>query len=137
VPLENEKPNPTPINQVRSEGSERLGDFPRYATLPAVHDGRNGRSNGHRTASSKDRRPSLEKRYVWRIASALKWGFADLESVSIEVDRQTLSPEDLRRLAELLRLRPAQFCIFLKTLFGAEAMERLMLDGIEAARREE
>jgi len=78
----------------------------------------------------------LEKRYVWRVASALKWAFADLESVSVEVDRRTLSPEDLRKLAELLRLRPAQFCIFFKTLFGTEAMERLMLDGIEAGKRE-
>jgi hypothetical protein len=28
----------------------------------------------------------LEKRYVWRLASALKWGFADCESLSAEAD---------------------------------------------------
>jgi hypothetical protein len=79
----------------------------------------------------------LEKRYVWRVASALKWAFADLETVSVNVDRETLSKEDLKKLIELLRLRPMQLCIFLKALLGEEAMERLMKDGIEAAKREE
>src|SRR5439155_19760826 len=77
----------------------------------------------------------LEKRYVWRVASALKWGFADFESVNVEVDRQTLSPDDLQKVADLLRLRPTQFCIFLKTLFGTENMERMMLSGIATAKQ--
>jgi hypothetical protein len=79
----------------------------------------------------------LEKRYVWRVASALKWAFADLETVSVNVDRETLSEEDLRKVIELLRFRPIQFCMFLKALVGTEGMERLMKDGIEAAKREE
>jgi hypothetical protein len=28
----------------------------------------------------------LERRYVWRVASALKWGLADCESLSAEAD---------------------------------------------------
>src|SRR5229473_1532366 len=47
----------------------------------------------------------FEKRYVWRVASALKWAFADLETVSVNVDRRTLSQEDLSKVIELLRLR--------------------------------
>src|SRR6202162_6127839 len=43
----------------------------------------------------------LEKRYIWRIASALKWGFADFDSVYVSVDRETLSEEDLKKLIEL------------------------------------
>jgi len=39
----------------------------------------------------------LEKRYVWRVASALKWAFADFDTVTVEADRQTLSPEDRKR----------------------------------------
>ena len=78
----------------------------------------------------------LEKRYVWRVASALKWAFADLETVSVNVDRETLPKEDLKKLIELLRLRPMQLCIFLKALLGEEAMERMMKDGIEGAKRE-
>jgi hypothetical protein len=79
----------------------------------------------------------LEKRYIWRVASALKWAFADLESVSVNVDRQTLSEEDLKKLIELLRLRPIQFCIFLKTLLGEEAMEQLMAEAVAVAKRDE
>jgi hypothetical protein len=37
----------------------------------------------------------LEKRYVWRVASALKWGFADFEEWSLIVDFLRISsPED-------------------------------------------
>jgi hypothetical protein len=40
----------------------------------------------------------LEKRYVSRVASALKWTFADFDSFNVEADRKTLSPEDRARL---------------------------------------
>ena len=33
----------------------------------------------------------LEKRYTWRVASALKWAFADFENVNVVADRRTLS----------------------------------------------
>jgi hypothetical protein len=79
----------------------------------------------------------LEKRYVWRVASALKWAFADLETVSVNVDRETLSEKDLKKLVELLRLRPMQLCIFLKALLGEEAMERLMAEAVAVAKREQ
>jgi hypothetical protein len=78
----------------------------------------------------------LEKRYVWRVASALKWAFADLETLSVAVDRQTLSSEDLGKVVELLRFRPMQLCIFLTALVGVEAMERLMGEAIAVARQE-
>jgi hypothetical protein len=77
----------------------------------------------------------LEDRYVWRIASALKWGFADLEDYSVAVDRKTLSPDDLAKLMELVKHRPIQFCIFLKELVGAEQMERMMREGIAVAKQ--
>jgi hypothetical protein len=79
----------------------------------------------------------LEKRYIWRIASALKWGFADFDPVYVPVDRETLSAEDLRKVVELLRFRPMQLCMFLKALLGAEAMERLVSEGIAVAKRED
>jgi hypothetical protein len=76
----------------------------------------------------------LEKRYVWRVASALQWAFADMDTLTVEVDRQTLSMEDRRRLLELVKHRPLQFCLFLSTLFGQKAMEVLMLSAIKNAR---
>ena len=77
----------------------------------------------------------LEERYVWRVASALKWGFADFDSGSVAMDRETLSPEDRNRVAESLKLRPMQFCMFLKALLGAEEMQRIMVHAIKAAKQ--
>ncbi len=77
----------------------------------------------------------LEQRYVWRVLSALKWGFADFESVNVVVDRKTLTPEDRKKVAELLQHRPVQFCLFLKALIGAEAMEQMMTQAITVAKQ--
>src|SRR5207248_2554518 len=62
----------------------------------------------------------LEKRYVWRVASALKWAFADCETLNVEVDHKTLSIDDRARLAELLKHRPLQLCLFLSGVVRGE-----------------
>ncbi len=77
----------------------------------------------------------LEKRYVWRVASALKWGFADFEDMNVVADKQTLTEEDFGRVRELLKLRPIQFCMFLEALFGTEEMEGLMNHAISVAKQ--
>jgi hypothetical protein len=77
----------------------------------------------------------LEKRYIWRVASALKWAFADLETESAEADKATLTPEDFSRVMELLKLRPMQFCLFLNALVGPEEMQRMMIEAIKVARQ--
>jgi hypothetical protein len=77
----------------------------------------------------------LERRYVWRITSALKWAFGDFDSGSVAADRETLAPEDLGKLVELVIVRrPIQFCLFLRALVGAENMERLVNEGIAVAK---
>jgi hypothetical protein len=76
----------------------------------------------------------LEERYVWRVASALKWAFADMETLSVEVDRETIPPEDRKRVVELLKHRPLQFCLFLSALYGQKQMEMLMVSAIKNAR---
>lgn len=76
----------------------------------------------------------LERRYVWRVASALKWAFADFDELSVDADRLTLTEEDASKLIHLLRHRPLQFCIFLKALLGAEAMESLMTEAVRVAK---
>jgi hypothetical protein len=78
----------------------------------------------------------LEKRYVWRVASALKWGFADFDNVTVAADRDTLNPEDFAKVMDLLKLRPIQLCMFLKALVGAEEMQRMMLQAILFANKE-
>ena len=77
----------------------------------------------------------LEERYVWRVASALRWAFADLDDLSVSADKETLTPEDFAKVRDLLKLRPIQFCLFLKALVGAEEMERVMVQAINGAKQ--
>jgi hypothetical protein len=78
----------------------------------------------------------LEKRYIWRVASALKSGFADFDDVNVETDRATISQVDLEKVLNLLKFRPAQFCLFLKALVGTEQMERIMVEAMAIAKRQ-
>jgi hypothetical protein len=72
------------------------------------------------------------------VASALKWGLAaDCESLSVEADRQTLTPEDFAKVMELLKFRPMQLALMLKVLVGAEEMQRMMVQAIGVAKRQE
>jgi hypothetical protein len=73
----------------------------------------------------------LEQRYTWRVASALKWAFADFENLNVVADRRTLCQEDLDKLVDLLRVRPVQFCMFFAALFGEERMEKLIASSVE------
>src|ERR1019366_8963821 len=70
-----------------------------------------------------------------RVASALKWGFADSDDVNVRVDKETLTPEDFAKVLELLQYRPLQFCLFLKALVGTEEMQRIMANGIRTAQQ--
>jgi hypothetical protein len=76
----------------------------------------------------------LEKRYVWRVGSALKWAFADSETMNVEADRKTMSHEDKKRVLDLLKHRPLQFCLFLSALLGQNQMEVLMISAIRNSR---
>jgi len=77
----------------------------------------------------------LEKRYLWRVVSALKWAFVDLEDLNIEADTETLPLEDLKKVVSLVRLRPMQFCLFLSALVGPKKMEQIMTEAIEQAKK--
>lgn len=77
----------------------------------------------------------VEKRYVWRVGSALKWGFADFDDLSVSADKETLTPEDSARVMDLLKLRPMQFCMFLKALVGVDEMRRIMVEAVKMASR--
>jgi hypothetical protein len=77
----------------------------------------------------------LEKRYVWRVASALKWAFADFDDLGVEADKRTSSAEDFAKVMDLLKFRPMQFCMCLKTLVGVEEMQRMMVEAIGVAKQ--
>jgi hypothetical protein len=76
----------------------------------------------------------LEERYVWRVISALKWAFCDLETESATADLHTLSEEDLKQVVEPLILRATQFCLFVNALVGEDATERIMQQAVRCAK---
>ena len=131
------KPEPIPIKDLISEdGAHELATS--ETMKPYLRLLKAGLQNKDTTPHVEEiAQLPLEKRYIWRIASALKWGFADFDSVYVPVDRETLSEEDLRKVLDLLRFRPMQLCMFLKALIGPEKMERLMTSAIAVAKQEE
>ena len=124
-----------PINELRQEeGAQELASSPDmepYLNFAVAL------MQGHDPTPELEaiRQLPVETRYVWRVASALKWGFADFDDLGVDADRRTLSPEDFANLMDLLKLRPIQFCIFLKTLVGAEQMQSMMVEAIKVARQ--
>ena len=90
---------------------------------------------GLKEAVDEIRALPLEERYLWRIVSALKWAFADFDTIGIVIDRKALLPEDRLKIAELIKHRPVQFCMFLKALLGEEAMEGMMQQAITVAKK--
>jgi hypothetical protein len=76
----------------------------------------------------------LEARYVWRVISALKWAFCDLDTENAISDVRTLSEEDLKKVVEPLSLRAIQFCLFVNALIGEEAAERIMQHALRCAK---
>jgi len=76
----------------------------------------------------------LEERYVWRVISALKWAFCDLETESATADLNTLSEEDLKKVVEPLTLRATQFCLFINALLGEDATERIVQQAVRCAK---
>lgn len=127
-------PKEIPINQLRTDEAahDLISSRPEYVQyIAALARGQNGESE-----LEKIRALPLEERYTWRVASALRWAFADFESMNIDVDLNTLSKEDLNRLQELghMPVRAMQFCGYLKSLIGYEAMERAMADAVKAAK---
>ena len=130
------KPEPLPIKDLISEdGAHELATS--ETMQPYLRLLKAGLQNKDTTPHVEEiAQLPLEKRYIWRIASALKWGFADFDSVYVPVDRETLSEEDLRKVLDLLRFRPMQLCMFLKALIGPEEMERLMTSAIAVAKQE-
>jgi len=68
----------------------------------------------------------LEERYVWRIASALKWALVDFNPSSLRADIKSLAPADLAKVRELVRNRPMQFRLFLAELYSADEANRML-----------
>jgi hypothetical protein len=62
----------------------------------------------------------LEDRYVWRIASALKWALVDFNPTTLRADIKSLPPADLAKVRQLVRNRAVQFRLFLAELYSVD-----------------
>ena len=114
-----------PASQIRSdEPAEDLLDSPEMQ--PYMHVAMAGlQGEDIELELQAIRELPLEKRYIWRVASALKWAFADFDTVNVRIDKDTLSDDDLTNVLKMLELRPIQFCPFLRALIGPVQMGRI------------
>jgi hypothetical protein len=56
----------------------------------------------------------LEKRYTWRVFSALKWAFADFESASVRLDLLSIPQPTRSEMTKELELRFQQLQMLLQ-----------------------
>src|SRR5213078_492096 len=97
---ENEPERMVPIDELRQEegASELAPDMEPYlAYIMATMQGGDGKA-----ALEIISKLPLEKRYVWRVASALKWAFADFDDEAVTADGKTLTAEDQAKIIDLL-----------------------------------
>jgi hypothetical protein len=123
-----------PINEINSENgakdlvlSERMKPY--LALLKAQMSGQDTEPFLAALAALP-----LEERYVWRVVSALKWAFCDLDTESAIADLHTLSEADLKKVVEPLSLRAIQFCMFVNSLIGEDATERIVQHALRCAK---
>ncbi|HTT24549.1 MAG TPA: hypothetical protein VMG82_36875 [Candidatus Sulfotelmatobacter sp.] len=57
---------------------------------------------------------SLEKRYTWRVFSALKWGLADFDDECVKLDLPHIPEEKRAEMVKELRIRFLQLEMLLK-----------------------
>ena len=123
-----------PTNEVKSEnGAQDLVRSERMKPYLALLKAQIGGQDTEPFLTALAALP-LEERYVWRVISALKWAFCDLETENAIADFRTLSEEDRVRVAEPLTLRATQFCLFVNALIGEDATERIMQHALRCAK---
>jgi len=75
----------------------------------------------------------LHQRYVYRIAAALKYAFGDFDSACINVDKNTISSEEWKKVQDMFFMRHAQMAILYRELFGTEKMRKMFQKAISIA----
>ena len=129
-----ERINSLPISDIHSEdGAQELVRSERMKPYLAIIKAQMGGQDTEPYLSTLAALP-LEERYVWRVISALKWAFCDLDTESAIADLHTLSEEDLKKVVEPLSLRVIQFCLFVNALIGEDATERIMQHALRCAK---
>ena len=123
-----------PISEINSEaGAQELVRSERMKPYIALMRAQMGGQDTEPYLSALAALP-LEERYVWRVISALKWAFCDLDTESAIADLHTLSEEDLKKVVEPLTLRTIQLCLFVNSLVGEDATERILQHALRCAK---
>ena len=126
--------NSLPISDIHSEdGAQELVRSERMKPYLALMKAQIGGQDTEPYLAALAALP-LEERYAWRVISALKWAFCDLDTENAIADFHTLSEEDRVRVAEPLTLRATQFCLFVNALIGEDATERIMQHAVKCAK---
>jgi hypothetical protein len=66
----------------------------------------------------------LEQRYIYRMASALKYAFGDFDTMCLDIDHMTLSKEDWEKALAMFNLREIQMALMMLHLFGQNDFNR-------------
>ena len=123
-----------PISEIHSEdGAQELVRSERMKPYLALMKAQIGGQDTEPYLAALAALP-LEERYVWRVMSALKWAFCDLDTENAIADLHTLSEGDLKKVLEPLSLRAIQFCLFVNALIGEDATERIMQHAVRCAK---
>jgi hypothetical protein len=132
--MDNREPESIPISSIRVEDGAR--ELVRSEKMKPYLALLKAQINGQDTAPFVEALAALplEDRYSWRVTSALKWAFCDLETENLIADLETLSAADVKKLIEPLQVRTLQFSIFILTMLGEEVGEQLILHALEGAK---
>jgi hypothetical protein len=129
-----ERINSLPISDIHSEdGAQELVRSERMKPYLALMKAQIGGQDTEPYLAALAALP-LEERYVWRVISALKWAFCDLDTETAIADLHTLSEADLKKVVEPLPLRAIQLCMFVNALIGEDASERIMQHALRCAK---
>ena len=129
-----ERINSLPISDIHSEdGAQELVRSERMKPYLALMKAQIGGQDTEPYLAALAALP-LEERYVWRVMSALKWAFCDLDTENAIADLHTLSEDDLKKVVEPLSLRAIQFCLFVNALIGEDATDRIMQHAVRCAK---
>ena len=106
IPLNEIKIDPLAQELVRSEQSRPYTD---YFMKAYSND-----AAGVETALQLLRDLPLEKRYTWRVISALKWGFADFDDECVKLDLPHIPETTRAEMTKELQIRFLQLEMLLK-----------------------
>jgi hypothetical protein len=132
--MDSREPESIPISSIRVEDGAR--DLVRSEKMKPYLELLKAQIGGHDTGPLVEALAAvpLEDRYAWRVMSALKWAFCDLETENLIADLETLSAADVKKLIQPLQMRTLQFSIFILTMLGEEVGEQLILHALQGAK---